>query len=556
MSSRSRIFMQLFLLLILFSQFELLAQNRRFIWAAGLNMPGAGTNLYNGLKTDMYGNHYTIGRNYQYTIDTTIYSVIKYNKDGQRIWNQKFKAGNINLPLVGEPKSLVHTYPDSSSTYIMCVAETVLFNNVWSAAPVGKDMIAFNLDKDGNLMWWCQFGANSDENLIETFENSDNDIVIHGLTKFNSNKFYFQRPINGVLVKDSTVFNASAIYDYYFTLKKDGTAGPVARILNSNIEFATLLGSFPLPGNKIEMIVRTPSDNFLKARVKRWTMNSDGTSLTAAPLSLELTYPGTSGRLDFGNVLKTASGSYVTNTYSNSSYTLVGLDTFKYNTNYLTVISNDLGTTRKKQISSPASPIHFTGDTILWTAEALNRFIVGTDTMKNLNNQFAQHFVITDNLLQLKDSFQIKNANASTRVKNAWINDSLEVTCMYTQQYDTWMDTIYVKAANKSWYHYSVLGKRARRSVSNIPTSLWDFTTFHHEISVFPNPIRSGQDLRLNVLPHSIQMIRLLSLDGRLIGTWNKRTNRISIPDLKEGMYLLHTILIDGKQLTNKLMIQ
>ncbi|MFN5335068.1 MAG: hypothetical protein ACK5BV_07775, partial [Bacteroidota bacterium] len=126
MSSRSRIFMQLFLLLILFSQFELLAQNRRFIWAAGLNMPGAGTNLYNGLKTDMYGNHYTIGRNYQYTIDTTIYSVIKYNKDGQRIWNQKFKAGNINLPLVGEPKSLVHTYPDSSSTYIMCVAETVL----------------------------------------------------------------------------------------------------------------------------------------------------------------------------------------------------------------------------------------------------------------------------------------------------------------------------------------------------------------------------------------------------------------------------------------------
>jgi hypothetical protein len=204
----------------------------------------------------------------------------------------------------------------------------------------------------------------------------------------------------------------------------------------------------------------------------------------------------------------------------------------------------------------PASPLHFTGDTILWTSEALSRLIVGNDTMKNLNNQFAQHFVITDNLLQLKDTFQIKNANASTRVKNAWINDSLEVTCMYTQGYDTWMDTIYVKAASKSWYHYSVLGKRARRNVSNIPTGLWDFTTVNEEILVYPNPIRSGQDLWLHVLPNSIRSIRLLSFDGRLLGAWNYRANRILVPNLKEGVYLLHTILTNGKQATNKILIK
>jgi hypothetical protein len=161
-------------------------------------------------------------------------------------------------------------------------------------------------------------------------------------------------------------------------------------------------------------------------------MNSDGTGLAAAPESLELTYATSGGRLDFRNMVKTSSGSYVTNTYSNSNYTLVGLDTFKFNTNYLTVISNNLSTTRKKLVSAAASPLHFTGDTILWTSEALTRLIVGADTIKNLNNQYAQHFVITDNMLQLKDTFQIKNATASTRVKNAWINDSLEVTCMYT----------------------------------------------------------------------------------------------------------------------------
>ena len=555
MSSRFGILIQLFLLLFFFSQLELLAQNRRFIWAAGLNMPGAGTNLYNGLKTDIYGNHYTIGRNYQFSPDKTIYSVIKLNKNGTRVWTQNFSAGNVTLPLVGEPKSVVHTYPDSSSTYIMCLAETILFNNLSSTVPIGNDMIAFNLDKDGNLMWWCQFGASGDENLIETFENSDSDIVIHGLTRFSSNKFYFQRPVNGVLVKDSTVFSAFSNYDYYFTLKKDGTAGPLARVLNSNIEFATLLGSFPLPGNKIELIVRTNADLSSKAKVKRWIMNGDGTGLAAAPESLELKYATSGGRLDFGNVLKTSSGSYLTNTYSNSSYTLVGLDTFSNKINYLTLISNDLSTTRKKLISAPASSLHFTGDTVLWTSETVTRLIVGSDTIKNQNNQFAQHFIITNPNLQLLDSFQIINANASTRLKNAWINDSLEVTCMYTQQYDTWLDTIYLKGANKSWYHYSILGKRARRNISNIPTSLWDFTSVDKGISVYPNPIRSGQNLWLNKLPNSIQAIRLISLEGRVLQTWNTRTNMVTIPDIKEGLYLLHVIQTDGKITLGKVFV-
>lgn len=555
MPSANQIIVRLFLLFLLFNSKELTAQNRRFIWASGLNMPGAGTNLYNGLKTDMYGNHYTIGRNYQFSPDKTIYSVIKLDKNGKRVWTQNFNAGNVTLPLVGEPKSVVHTYPDSSSTYIMCLAETVLFNTISSTVPIGNDMIAFNLDKDGNLMWWCQFGASSDENLIETFENSDSDIVIHGLTRFSSNKFYFQRPINGALVKDSTVFPSAAIYDYYFTLKKDGTAGPVARVLNSNIEFAALLGSFPLPGNKIELIVRTNSDLSSKAKVKRWTMNGDGTGLTAAPESLELTYATSGGRLDFGNVLKTSSGSYLTNTYSNSSYTLVGLDTFKYNINYLTAISNDLSTTRKKLVSAPASPLHFTGDTVLWTSEAVNRLIVGADTMKNQNNQYAQHFVITNKNLNLLDTFQIRNANANTRLKNAWINDSLEVTCMYTQQYDTWLDTISIKGANKSWYHYSVLGKRARNNISNVPTSLWDYAQIREELGIYPNPIKSGQDIWLKLLPLSIQTVRLLSLEGKLINTWNHRSNRISLPELKEGLYLLQVVQADGKQTINKLLV-
>jgi hypothetical protein len=438
----------------------------------------------------------------------------------------------------------------------MCLAETVLFNTTWSIAPVGKDMIAFNLDKDGNLMWWCQFGANSDEDLIETFENSDNDIVIHGLTKFNSTKFYFQRPVNGALVKDSTVFSGPNLYDYYFTLKKDGTAGPLARVLSNNIESATIIGSFPLPGNKIEMIVRTYSDLFLKAKVKRWTMNSDGTGLAASSQALELTYSNSSGTLAFSNVLKTSSGTYATSAISRTYYTLVGLDTFKANQNYLTILDNNLSKVSKKIISVPASPLHFTGDTILWTSEALNRLIVGTDTMKNLNNQFAQHFAITDNLLQLKDTFQIKNATASTRIKNAWINDSLEVTCMYTQGYDTWMDTIYVKAASKSWYHYSVLGKRARRTVTNFPTGLLDYTSFSKEIIAYPNPVKAGQDLWLKALPNSVQSIRLITMDGKIIGTWNNRTNRIGIPFLHEGLYLLHVTQSDGKQILNKLLLK
>jgi hypothetical protein len=118
------------------------------------------------------------------------------------------------------------------------------------------------------------------------------------------------------------------------------------------------------------------------------------------------------------------------------------------------------------------------------------------------------------------------------------------------------MDTIYVKAANKSWYHYSVLGKRARRTVTNFPTGLFDHTSVSKEVIAYPNPVQAGQDLWLKSVPGSIQTIRLITMDGKMIRMWHNRTNRISIPVLHEGLYLLHATQTDGKQILNKLWIK
>jgi hypothetical protein len=531
------------------------SQQRRFIWAAPANVPGAGTNLCNGMKTDIYGNHYTIGRHYQFSPDSTVYSAIKFNPNGQKVWTQKFKVGSIPLPIEGEPASVVHTYPDSSTTYILCVGEIARFDTIWSTLPVGKDMLAFHLNKDGNLMWWCQFGTGNDEDLIETFENSDSDIVIHGFTKFKSNKFYFQRPVNGVLQKDSTVYPSFEFFDYYFTLKKDGTAGPVARILNSNIEFSTLAGSFPLPGNKIEMIARTPSDNFLNARIKRWIMNEDGTGLTASPESFLLTYPSTIGRLDLGNFKKTSTGNYVGNVYSNSGNTYYEADTFLFNQNYLISISNDLSRVTKKKISAAGSPVDTAKNSVLWLSTTLTRLVLGTDTMKNKNNQFAQHFIITDETLGLMDTFQIVNQNNVAKIKNAWLNDSMEVTCAYTQQYNTTLDTIQINAANKSWYHYGILAKRARKTSPNIISGIWEPVNIFKEMIAYPNPIRSGEPLYLKVPPHSIRQICLISIDGKMINVYNKGSNILSAPQLKEGLYILQMQQTNGQQSIQKILV-
>jgi hypothetical protein len=542
-------------ILFLIIQLSAQSQQRRFIWASSASVPGAGTNLCNGMKTDIYENHYTVGRHYQFSPDSTVYSAIKYNPSGQKVWTQKFKAGNVTLPVQGEPKSIVHTYPDSSTVYLLCIGETIRFDTIWSALPLGKDMVAFRLDKDGKLMWWCQFGAGNDEDLIESFENSDSDIVIHGLTKFSSNKFYFQRPVDGVLVKDSTVYSSASQFDYYFTLKKDGTAGSIARVLNSNIEFSTLLGSFALPGNKIELIGRTFADNFLNARIKRWTMNGDGTGLTAAPESFVITYPNTSGRLDFGNMHKTSSGNYVANVYSNSGHTFYGADTFLFNQNYLISLSNDLSSVTKKKISAAGSPIDTAKNSVLWLSTSLTRLVLGTDTMKNKNNQFAQHFIITDETLGLMDTFQIINQNNVAKVKNAWLNDSLEVTCAYTQQYNTTLDTIQINAANKSWYHYGILAKRARKTSPNINTGIWEPVNIVREMIAYPNPIRCGEPLYLKVPPHSVRQIRLMTIDGKHIDINSTGSNILSTPQLKEGLYLLQIQQTNGKMSIQKILV-
>jgi hypothetical protein len=46
------------------------------------------------------------------------------------------------------------------------------------------------------------------------------------LQKFKNNKFYFLRPVDDMSQKDSREYTSFRNFDYYFTLKKDGTAIP------------------------------------------------------------------------------------------------------------------------------------------------------------------------------------------------------------------------------------------------------------------------------------------------------------------------------------------
>jgi len=536
------------------------AQQKKFMWATGLSVPGAGTYLYNGMKTDRYGNTYALGTSSGFSQGPAVYCAMKLNGSGQVIRRKTFNFNGASSISDGQPKTMVHTYADSSSVYITSMKGILAFDTLLTRLPIGSDMVAFRLDKSGNLLWWCQFGSNTEDELVATFDTHDSDIVIHGKTLFRNNQMYFIRPVNGVLVKDSTIASTSDFFDFFFTLRKDGTAGPAARIYANTIPPATILGAFALPGNKIEVLVRDYADMSFKAAVKKWTMNADGTSLTADTRTWPLTYTASGAYLEFSKVYKTEAGAYVASVTSQQGITYAGNDTFPLNKAHLLTLSNNLSTHIRKNISIAATPMHALSGNILWTTESQSNVILGADTFRNRNNQFVQHFIITRDNLTLKDTFQLLNqAGQSAMLKSAWLmNDSAEVTCLYNGLYDSYLDSITVKAGNKSWYHYAVLAKRGlpARPASNPNTGAGK--TLQVQTQVYPNPCKSGDEVIIQTaVQDRVQGVSLYASDGRcVVQAAAKNMSSFAVPSVPAGVYVVQIRYENGGVSAQRLLVQ
>lgn len=543
---------------MLLNPYSIFAQQKKFTWATGLSVPGAGTNLYNGMKTDRYGNTYALGTSTGFSQGPAVYCAMKLNGSGQVMWRKTFNFDAASTISDGQPKTMVHTYADSSSVYITSMKGILAFDTLLTRLPIGSDMVAFRLDKSGNLLWWCQFGSNTEDELVATFDTHDSDIVIHGKTLFRNNQMYFIRPVNGVLVKDSTIASTSDFFDFFFTLRKDGTAGPAARIYANTIPSATILGAFALPGNKIEVLVRDYADMSFKATVKKWTMNADGTSLTADTRTWPLTYTASGAYLEFSKVYKTEAGAYVASVASKQGITYAGNDTFPLNKVHLLTLSNDLSTHIRKSISIAATPMHALSGNILWTTLSLSNVILDADTFINRNNQFVQHFIITRDNLTLKDTFQLLNQSGqSAMLKSAWlINDSAEVTCLYNGIYDSYLDSITIRSARKSWYHYAVLAKRGlpARPASNPNTGVGK--ALQVQTQVYPNPCKSGEVVMIEVAPeYNIESVVLYSIGGQRMDIRLNHTS-VAVPTLRKGIYLLHVMFTNGEKTIHRLVVE
>ncbi len=75
------------------------------------------------------------------------------------------------------------------------------------------------------------------------------------------------------------------------------------------------------------------------------------------------------------------------------------------------------------------------------------------------------------------------------------------------------------------------------------------------EKSLIPYPNPTNASFRLLDPPNGLQLLRLLSFDGRLLSEFDPRSLEYSIEGLAEGMYILQAVDQEGKSYTAKIMI-
>lgn len=87
--------------------------------------------------------------------------------------------------------------------------------------------------------------------------------------------------------------------------------------------------------------------------------------------------------------------------------------------------------------------------------------------------------------------------------------------------------------------------------------SVPDETIFHNDISLFPNPISSGQELSIEGIPENSNIL-IYTSDGKLIGSLRQISQfKFSLPDkLPASLYMIKIITANGNTVFKKLIVK
>jgi hypothetical protein len=125
---------------------------------------------------------------------------------------------------------------------------------------------------------------------------------------------------------------------------------------------------------------------------------------------------------------------------------------------------------------------------------------------------------------------------------------------------DAYLDTITVKAGNKSWYHYATLAKRGFmvKPNSNPNTRVFYPIADLQRAIIYPNPCKAGEQLIIeHAADYDVQSITLYSTDGKCMDAgYRNQMSSIQVPQVPAGFYVLHVQFINGERSTHRLVVE